>query len=1496
MEMIPADKCDDFQDNVMFEDFSTLSNFGEWVGMLGPYLHAGASATPVAVTQTDSVSVATTGETFPIAGGQTIYLFLPQAASLCMSVTWEGKLDAGVATQAWKELLTRHLIMRSRFVPPAGAGTLAGITMEVVASPDVQFTVKDLRSKPASERKAAVDAEYAHWLNIVWDVYKAWPLHQFYAVRLEDELYEVFFVNHHSICDGLAVRNMIGEFTELYHVALTGSPSRLPPVTAADYKSAVSTLNALPAPAGLRGVEPKAGRTWWNPDNSGFSTVSIFKNEVFGLTKQQTSLAKKTSKQLKCSLYSLCLGAFLRTFAKLEPSWDSMCIQVPTGGRVYPGVDASDLAGSMAQGLNVCLDMPRAGESWTELVARINAAIQQGLRADDDLRDAMDFNAAILKTPIVKGKVGDFSRTAFGAQKSNLYMPYTGSSLVRPSSQDSKITAQRVGTRNGVGTIDMFHEAYNGALGIYVNYDSTFFKSASIQKLMSTYVGEILAASGSTSGLAGGARSVDGSAGGGAGGSGGSSSGDSAAKAFDSSSSTTCDDVLDLAADALRIEILPEDLTADLDEDLSVDSLQRVRLIGKMQEKYGTHLRDLLFACSTLMEMALVIDPNATASGATASSAGTSPASFHEVQGAPPTSLYVGIEGAAEALQLPTDTRRLAVQTYSKGSARLTVWGLPALEAGCSRIGVTLEGGLLAVFTVLLHRWSRQDEIVVGVAAPSGAVQGLVTGIPEGVTAGELCAKVQKSLGEYDSRAILPLINAAFGLGSGKRLGITTDVSLFCEASGTSLQMEMEYNADLFDHESITGALRNMEVLLGSTLAEDSRTVEVTKLKLLGDAERSLILSAQYRGDVAKYTGPETFKDMFESIVARTPNRIALESHGQQLTYAEYDKRANRIAHCLRTKYGVKPGVAVGLSAERTLSTMVCMMGIAKAGGGYVSFDTHWPSDRLTFISKDASLPVTLCGAAQRARFAGAEVQTLVVDDADWGMTAFSRFPDTQLPSEGNGQNLGYMIYTSGSTGTPKGVLVHQGGVLLYADEVVRLVGWSNEDRVLQQTTMTFDVHAREVWGCCRAGATLVLVSEMERLNDFAGTIRNNEISILCITPSHLSLVDAAAPFPHLKHVTVSGEAAPLELIKAWTSHPPRKFWNLYGPTECCVDVTMIQGANDMRFPTSIGRPLPYAQVYIVDKHLQVVPTGHPGELLIGGPQVAIGYLNRPEKTAAAFIPDHLSGTPGARLYRTGDLVRWLPDHGVEFLGRIDFQVKLRGYRIELGEIEACLRRTSAALTGSIVLKREEEAGSPYLAAYYVTDGSEGDEGDLKAELKAACKRELPVYMVPSAFVHLGREFPLNSSRKIDRGQLPVPQKRGAGRKQRGKEPGDTPRKLQKVRLAVCIQHWCSFRWPFLFVCVSCFVVRLCKLRFSCCRLPKPLRRRLYLSLARHFRCFALTVLAVLVDMRFPLSMTHKINKSLCRAWNWALGKSGSLQLSSPPTPSAAGATGPRPS
>jgi amino acid adenylation domain-containing protein len=544
-------------------------------------------------------------------------------------------------------------------------------------------------------------------------------------------------------------------------------------------------------------------------------------------------------------------------------------------------------------------------------------------------------------------------------------------------------------------------------------------------------------------------------------------------------------------------------------------------------------------------------------------------------------------------------------------------------------------------------------------------------------------------------------------------------------------------------------------------------------------AERDMLLHQWSNAQDSYPPSHETcLHTLLEAQIERTPNAVALavpranelqangaqvhRSHTQEqrlqtLTYQQLDQQANRLAHYLQ-RQGVGPDVPVGIALERTSALVVALLGTLKAGGAYVPLDPTYPAKRLDFIVQDAQMPLVLTHSRLKDRFAGVQAKVICLD-AIWPELVNEAANQPLSPVQPS--NLAYVIYTSGSTGQPKGVMIEHRSVAAFVQTAAQAYAIQPQDRVLQFASINFDTSIEEIYPCLIQGATLVLRSEamLDSLEQFAALCQAWEITVLDLPTAYwhelvLGLSSNNVLLPQtLRLLIIGGEHAWPDRLQMWYDQVgiQVQLLNTYGPTETTVVATLADLTEEQ--PLTIGRPIRGTQAYVLDHHQNPTPIGVPGELYVGGISLARGYLNQPVLTAERFI-ELQPGLDKIRLYKTGDLVRWRDEGTLEFLGRVDDQVKLRGFRIELREVENCLQH-HPQVDQAVVVLHTPESGPSLLVAYIVADNRAGEGGLEVSALRAYAAEILPAYMVPSRFLVLD-DLPMTPNGKVNRQALPA--------------------------------------------------------------------------------------------------------------------------------------------
>ncbi len=757
------------------------------------------------------------------------------------------------------------------------------------------------------------------------------------------------------------------------------------------------------------------------------------------------------------------------------------------------------------------------------------------------------------------------------------------------------------------------------------------------------------------------------------------------------------------------------------------------------------------------------------------------------------------LSGAPAEIELPTDMPRTAANVGPGARYATTLRGVSPesvrMLGGAN--GATTFMVLLTAFMSVLRRYSGQDDLVVGTAVAgrerpetAGLVGYLANTLAvrarfdDDPTFAELLGRVRNGVVQglehqrvpYEKlvrelRAGLPaaehaLFRVMFTLqdasGTVTRLGDATldavgidigaakfDLTVSVTELADGFRFAIDYRRDLFAETSIARVAEHFGVLLASAVA--SPATRVSSLALMTGAERTTLVRTW--NDTRTPFETATLVGLMARQVSRTPDAIAVEDERRSLTFAQLDAAATALARRLRG-HGVGPNVLVGICAERSVDLVVGLVAILKAGGAYVPLDPEYPRDRLEFMLEDSGVAVLL---AQPAVIKDLALGAATVVSLDGVAAATDNGAALPLPSP---DDAAYMIYTSGSTGRPKGALNAHSGIVnrvLWMDGEYRL---TSADVVLQKTPFSFDVSVWEFFWPLTTGATLVMARPGGHRDPtyLVDVMTRRGVTVCHFVPSMLRAFvsdPSAAKCVTLRDVMASGEALPPALVADFYRTLPRaRLHNLYGPTECAVDVTYWPCPPSSEPPTMvpIGRPVANTQMYVLDAHGQPTPIGVPGELFIGGVQVGVGYHNRPELTSERFVRDPFSQAPSARLYRTGDKARWRADGTIEYLGRLDFQVKIRGFRIELGEIETTLARHPRVEDAVVVARPLVPGGDLQLVAYYVPAGDAVPAAALRDDLRV----RLPDYMVPAVFMPL-QALPLNASGKVDRRALPAP-------------------------------------------------------------------------------------------------------------------------------------------
>jgi amino acid adenylation domain-containing protein len=745
-----------------------------------------------------------------------------------------------------------------------------------------------------------------------------------------------------------------------------------------------------------------------------------------------------------------------------------------------------------------------------------------------------------------------------------------------------------------------------------------------------------------------------------------------------------------------------------------------------------------------------------------------------------------------ETSRFPADRPRPVLADHSGAVEELVLTDaalLGRLRELSRDAGTSLPVTLLAAHIAALHRYTGQDDLIIGVddaldppeadnrialLAPTLAIRVDASGDP---SFRELVARVRDAVDHARAHELpfpqvvaaldidrdpgrFPVFQTAFryaepiptATAGSVTFGFTRvplrasryDACLLVEPSPDGLRLEATYTPALYNPATIARLLAHHEVLLRGIAAQPS--AQLSQLPLLTDAE--------LRAELIDWNDTDTdlpvqcVHEGIEAQAAATPNAVAVEFEGEQVTYAELNRQANQIARLLRT-HGAGPEALVGVCMRTSTRRIAALLGSWKAGAGYVPLDPDLPADRLAFMINDTAMQVILTDDPTTTPIPPNDRAITLPLAAAWD--EIRALDDTNLHDTGvSPANVAYVIYTSGSTGQPKGVIVEHGNVIHFLHGMARHWRIGPGGAVLQFAAFTFDVSVMDMFMPLLGGAKVVLAAPgtLHSPPRLAALIRDAGITFACLPPTVLNLL-IGQDFPDLRTLLSSGEELSSELLKAWL-HIGAEIYNGYGPTECSIGSVFMKLEPSTPLPPPIGRPKPNYRAYVLDAHLNPVPAGGTGELHIGGPGVSRGYLNRPDLTRERFIPDPFR--PGGRLYKTGDLARRRPDGTLVFAGRIDDQVKIRGLRVEPGEIETALAG-HPDVGQAVVTVITDASGVAQLAGYLrPADGAAIDVADVRQHLA----RSLPAYMIPTYLTPLA-ELPLTAHGKVDKAALPAP-------------------------------------------------------------------------------------------------------------------------------------------
>lgn len=736
---------------------------------------------------------------------------------------------------------------------------------------------------------------------------------------------------------------------------------------------------------------------------------------------------------------------------------------------------------------------------------------------------------------------------------------------------------------------------------------------------------------------------------------------------------------------------------------------------------------------------------------------------------------------------------------YDERQLQLSVPATAALQDFVHRHGLSLNTLILGAWGILLSRYSGQEDVLFGstVAGRPAKLEGIesmvglfINTLPvrvqvssdalllpwlqtlqacqvearqyefsplvqvqgwAGATSGQPLFESLLVFENYPDRATWQAWSKSLKIDNIRLVSRTNYPLTVVVAPGSALRLRISYQRQYIDAPMVMRMLEHLRILLEGMVLDPYR--KLAHLALLSQTEREQLLVKWNETQV--FYPDACIHHLIEAQALRTPEAVAVVFEDDDLTYSQLNRRANHLAYMLQT-IGVGPEVLVGICVEPSFNMVVGLLGILKAGGAYVPLDPEYPAERLAFMLSDTQAPVLVTQQKFATMFQDHGLHMICVDTVE--LERGDGEHDSNPVSGVAPRNLAYVMYTSGSTGTPKGVMIPHRALRNHMAWMQDTFPLTAVDRVLHQTSMSFDAAVWELFAPLSTGGRLILVRagghrDSEHL---IRLITQHRVTILKLVPALLQMLiadDAFASCHSLRHVFCGGETLPASLQRQFFSRLNASLHNLYGPTETTIDVTAwtcLRESQSHLVP--IGRPIANTRIYLLDAHLRPVPIGVPGELYIGGASLARGYLNRPALNLQNFIQDPFINRPGERLYKTGDLARYLPDGHIELIGRLDDQVKIRGYRIELGEVRTALEQYPA-LRQAIVLAQRDTTGNRVLVAYVVVD--EQTVPDHHA-LRAFLQTKLPEYMIPSAFMKL-ETMPLTSNGKIDQQALPVP-------------------------------------------------------------------------------------------------------------------------------------------
>ncbi|WP_322906965.1 amino acid adenylation domain-containing protein [Paenibacillus campi] len=752
------------------------------------------------------------------------------------------------------------------------------------------------------------------------------------------------------------------------------------------------------------------------------------------------------------------------------------------------------------------------------------------------------------------------------------------------------------------------------------------------------------------------------------------------------------------------------------------------------------------------------------------------------------------LQGANTILELPADESRPNQWSFDGDNERLMLNKdiVNNIQQLSKQENVTQFITLFSLFAILMYKYTEQEDLIIGFANANRNKVEIEPLIGFFVNMLPIRTKFDSNMNFYDvleqvrihtlgamanqdipfeqlvkmtnvqrdaSRS--PLVQVTFSLQTASHIPSTLheasfelveyviptskfDISMDLSVHEDGLLIFCSYNKRIFKKAKIQTLLQHFEHLAHTLIAHPRRPI--SEVPLLSSAEQQHLISTFGKNEKDYASRGKSIHHIFADICVQYPDKMALKYKDTYLSYQQLDALSNQVAHFIAAHNDSNQ--PVGICMDRSLEMIVGLLGILKSGSAYVPIDSSYPVDRIHRIIHDAKVNVILTSNQHASTFDSNTNQVIIYDEQQ-----LEKYAAAPIDYSLNEAKLAYIIFTSGSTGTPKGVKIGHDAVVNFTSACIDMMDITPQDHILQFASLSFDVSVFEIFAALLSGASLYLDDKetLMQADLLTKIMVDNQISIVDLPPVMLTYLDAAA-FPALRLMFIGTEAFSGELVNRWKT-TTRRFINAYGPTEATCAVTFEECEGNYKFSPPIGKPMPNQELYVLNKHRQLVPIGVPGELYISGVGLAQGYINQEQLNEQLFVPNPYS-TTFPRMYKTGDLVKWLPNGSLEYLGRIDNQVKIKGFRIELGEIAAVLYKHEHIQNVHITVREDLPSGKGLVAYLVGVDHVPNLPG--KSELRNYLARDLPNYMIPQYFEYI-EALPLNASGKVDAKQLPIP-------------------------------------------------------------------------------------------------------------------------------------------